>query len=239
MERGAVRRIVWFSCGAASACAAKLALQKGPAEVVYCNSMASEHEDNARFLADVERWIGVKIQIIGGKFKTVDEVVNSSRYMAGPAGARCTVELKKKPRFAFQRPDDVHIFGFTAEERLRIKRFEHNNHELRLEWVLRDYGLTKPDCLRMIEHAGIKLPMMYQLGYANNNCPGCLKVTSPAYWNKIRRDFPAVFETRMQQSRELNVKLVQLKGKRIYLGELPAEADEVVKENLSCGPDCR
>jgi hypothetical protein len=54
------RRLVWFSCGAASAVAAKLAVEKyeDACEVVYCDTMATEHPDNQRFFNDVERWIG-------------------------------------------------------------------------------------------------------------------------------------------------------------------------------------
>jgi hypothetical protein len=42
------RIVVWFSCGAASACAAKLAVDKYGHEnthVVYCNTLITEHPD--------------------------------------------------------------------------------------------------------------------------------------------------------------------------------------------------
>lgn len=56
------RVIAWFSCGAASACVAKLAsVLYGPElNVVYCDTMATEHPDNQRFFEDVQRWIGRK-----------------------------------------------------------------------------------------------------------------------------------------------------------------------------------
>jgi hypothetical protein len=57
------------------------------------------------------------------QYATVDEVFEQTRYMAGIAGARCTTELKKRPRLAFQRPDDVHVFGYTLEEAGRIEAF--------------------------------------------------------------------------------------------------------------------
>jgi hypothetical protein len=50
------RVVSWFSCGAASAVATKLALRDSPdAVVAYCETGA-EHPDNERFLADCERW---------------------------------------------------------------------------------------------------------------------------------------------------------------------------------------
>ena len=41
---------------------------------------------------------------------------------------------------------------------------------------------------------------MYELGYSNNNCIGCVK-GGQAYWNKIKIDFPDIFE-RMSETEE-------------------------------------
>lgn len=232
------RRICWFSCGAASAVAAKIALESGPCEVIYCDTSKSEHSDNARFLADVERWLGLKVIVIASRFSTVDQVFEEMRYMSGKDGARCTTEMKKKPRFSYQQPEDVHIFGYTADEGKRIRLFENNNPELLTEWPLVERGLTKADTLRIIIEAGIELPAMYQLGYKNNNCLGCVKAQSPKYWNMIRRDFPDVFQRRCEQSRALGVRLVTLHGERIFLADLPNDTSEEIAEDLSCGPQC-
>ena len=51
---------VWFSCGAASAVAAKLTLDKyGDKNKISIvnNPIEEEHEDNRRFLKDVEKWL--------------------------------------------------------------------------------------------------------------------------------------------------------------------------------------
>jgi len=232
--------VVWFSCGAASAVAAKLTLEKHPAAVVvYCDTSRSEHPDNRRFRKDVEKWVSIKVKVIASeKFKTVDEVFAKTRYMAGIKGARCTTEMKKIPRFEFQRADDVHIFGFTVDEQKRIIQFKRNNPELLLEWPLSDGFITKDRCHSILREAGIKPPKMYELGYKNNNCLGCVKATSPGYWNMTRRDFPGVFSLRCKQSRELGVRLTRVKGKRIFLDELPTDAWGGLKQNVSCGPEC-
>jgi hypothetical protein len=233
------RTVVWFSCGAASAVAAKLA--PDDAVVVYCDTSASEHWDNKRFFRDVEIWIGREIvRIKSDQYKSVDDVFEKTRYMAGIKGARCTVEMKKVPRFDFQEPDDTHIFGLTFDESVRIAKFEKNNPELKLNWILRDFEITKAMCYDMINHAGIKLPAMYGLGFNNNNCIGCVKATSPKYWEKVRKHFPDVFEKRARQSRELGVRLTRVKGVRIFLDELPAAiaADEPQEESIECGVLC-
>ena len=234
------RVVVWFSCGAASAVAAKLGVDEygDRAIVVYCNTMASEHQDNPRFMRDVEKWIGRDILIIGGKYDSVDEVFKAERYMAGVRGAKCTVEMKKVPRFKFQEPDDVHVFGYTSEEGKRIRNFSDNNPELLTDWILLRHHLTKINCMEILMEAGIILPAMYQLGFKNNNCIGCVKATSPTYWNRVRKYFPAVFERRCQQSRELGVKLVQIKRERVFLDQLPEAVEFQPEENISCGPEC-
>jgi hypothetical protein len=209
--------------------------------LVYCDVMSTEHPDNERFLAECERWLKCKVQRIRSeRFSSIDDVFERTRYMAGISGARCTAEMKKKPRFAFQQAGDVHIFGMVAEEVKRIENLEHSNPELIFDWILRDRHVSKAQCLQTIEEAGIRLPTMYSLGFKNNNCIGCVKATSIAYWIKIRRHFPEAFERRARQSRELNVRLTRLHGKRIFIDEIPPDAVEEreVEENISCGPEC-
>ena len=238
----AVRVVAWFSCGAASAVAAKKALEKygQKVEVVYCDTSANEHPDNARFMTDVENWLGKKVtRLMSDKFKTVEEVFAKRRYMAGPFGAPCTVALKKVPRFNFQRADDIHVFGYTADEAKRIRVFEQHNPELVLDWLLRDTKMNKSDCYQVLMRAGIALPAMYLLGYKNNNCLGCVKATSPGYWARIKSDFPDFYAARVSQSRDIGTRLVEFRGKRIFLDELPdGDFGRYKAEDISCGPEC-
>lgn len=232
------RLLVWFSCGAASACALKLVAHLKPL-ALYCNTLRDEHTDNLRFLKDVQKWTGIKINTLSStEYTTTDDVFEKRQYMSGHAGAPCTVELKKVPRLNFQWADDTHIFGYTAEETKRIANFEANNPDMNLAWPLRDRGLSKADCLQMVTDAGIEIPAMYRLGFENNNCWGCVKATSPHYWNLTRKHNPKRFRQRAEQSRRLGAKLVRYKGERIYLDELPEDATEKIIEDLSCGPQC-
>ncbi len=235
-----MRRVVWFSCGAASAVASKLAVERygKNCQVVYCDTLETEHPDNFRFFMDVEKWIGLPItKIKSEKFDSIDEVFEKTKYMSGIAGARCTVEMKKIPRVSFQKDGDVHIFGYTHGEEKRAYNFEGNNPELKVEWLLIENRITKEDCFSCLEEAGIALPAMYALGFNHNNCLGCVKATSPSYWNKIREHFPEVFKKRAAQSRTLGVRLTRVKGERIFLDEL-AGFETGPDENIECGPVC-
>lgn len=234
-------RLVWFSCGAASAVAAKLAVETYGAacEIVYCDTLASEHPDNRRFFADVERWIGRSIQVIRSeKYATIDDVFERERYMSGVAGAKCTVVMKKRPREAMQRPDDIHVFGYTFDEQKRAESFEENNKALVVEWILIERFIRKADCLRILKGAGIALPAMYALGFEHNNCLGCVKAQSPSYWNKTRTLFPEVWARRVRQSRLLGVRLARLDGERVFIDELPPDATGPTEE-IECGPACQ
>lgn len=236
------RTVAWFSCGAASAVAAKLAVEKYGEKCVVanCDTTEDEHPDNKRFRNDVEKWLGVSIiQIRSTQFVNVDDVIEKTGYMSGVAGARCTTELKKKPRFDFQYFNDIHVFGLTFDERKRVKVFEKNNPELYLDWILVNEGLTKKDCFEVIKNAGIKRPQIYEEGFDNANCIGCLKAQSAKYWNLVRRLYPVIFKKRCEQSRKLGVKLVKYKGQRIFLDELPENAMDKTKDVIECGVLCQ
>ena len=85
---------VWFSCGAASAIAAAetVRLYGDICTVrILNNPVAEEDADNQRFLKDVEKWLGVKIEsVINESFPDASAVSvwDKKAYMAGNAGAR-------------------------------------------------------------------------------------------------------------------------------------------------------
>jgi len=199
------RIVSWYSHGVASAVATKLAIAEGnPVTIVNCE-IKEEHPDNKRFLKDCEEWFGQEIIVLGNdKYKrSIYEVFEKTRYLSGPAGARCTGELKKSIRKEFQLPNDIQVFGYTAEEQHRVDRFIDTNNEVEIITPLIDKGLTKQDCLAMIENAGIELPAMYKLGYKNNNCIGCAKASSPEYWRLVEQTHPEMFKKMNKMEKHL------------------------------------
>lgn len=237
------RVVCWFSCGAASAVATKLAIQKysllWDVVVVRC-IVKEEHADNDRFAADCEKWFGQPIvNIQNDEFgASVMKVIEKRKYIAGVRGAPCTMLLKKQMRESFQKPDDLHVFGYCAEEEARWDRFLDANN-IQAEAPLMDRCLSHADTLGMLQNAGIELPVMYRLGYQHNNCIGCVKATGQGYWNKIRIDFPNQFWQMAGASRALGVKMVEASGKRIYLDELePGTGRYQDEPEIQCGIFC-
>lgn len=227
------RTIIWFSCGAASAVAAKLVPDAMP---VYCETGA-EHPDNARFMADCESWLGRPVtRIKSADYADTWDVWERRKYLAGINGAPCTTELKVGPRLTFQRPSDVHVFGYTADapDVARASKLRANYPELKIITPLIDAGLNKAACLAMVERAGIALPPLYAMGFQNNNCIPCVKATSPAYWALVRQQFPAQFDRMARLSRDLDVRLCRIDNERAFIAEIPADQPTTNPIQPSC-----
>lgn len=236
-----MRTVCWFSCGAASAVATKLAISesKEPVEIVYCH-VKEEHHDNLRFKADCEKWFGQEIKVIqNDKYNgSIYEVFEKNKYIVGIAGAPCTRLLKKELRKKYEKPNDIQVFGYTVEEQDRVDRFIDANNDVNLWSILIDKGLTKSDCLAMIDRAGIEIPQMYKLGYSNNNCIGCVK-GGLGYWNKIKKDFPVEFTRMAELEKKIGAKILKHQGERIWLTDLPENAgDYPTEQSIECGIFC-
>lgn len=237
--------VVWFSCGAASAVAAKRTIErygKYHNIMIVNNPIKEEHKDNLRFLKDVEKWLGKKIiQVTASKYPnhSIIEVFKDRKYMSGIHGAPCTVELKKQARYEFELKHDIafHVLGFTFDEIKRheqFTKFERSN----VIPILIDEKITKNSCFDILVSAGIRLPFIYTLGFPNANCIGCVKATSPTYWNLVRKHFPEIFEKMCKLSRKIGCKLVRVKGKRIYLDELKTTDRGAKIKSWECGIFC-
>lgn len=237
--------VVWFSCGAASAVAAKKTIEKYGKEfdiIVVNNTIQEEDSDNLRFLKDVEKWLGVTIYYAtNNKYpsNSAVDVWESVKYMAGTKGAPCTRILKKEARYQFELKHKIafHVLGFTFDEKKRHDRFVKAERENVIP-VLIDEEITKEQCFDILLDSGIELPLMYRLGYPNANCIGCVKATSPTYWNHVRKTHPLIFEERSIQSRRIGARLVRYKGKRIFLHELPENAKGRKMKSYECGIFC-
>jgi hypothetical protein len=238
---------VWFSCGAASAVAAAKTIERyGQTHTIRVvnNPVIEEDADNLRFLSDVEAWLGIKIEkAVNANYAHCSAVQTweKRKFMSGPLGAPCTIELKKHARQQWEakNPTDWHVLGFTADEKTRHERFVLSERSNVLP-VLIELGLTKADCYATLLAAGIQPPRMYAMGYPNANCIGCVKATSPTYWNHVRKQHPEVFAERARQSRQLGARLVRVQNKRIFLDELDPAQKGLPMKNLDfeCGIFC-
>jgi hypothetical protein len=231
------RVVAWFSHGACSTIACKLALHEyGPGVDIVSINPGREHPDNERYRQDVANWLGRPIAVLrSAKYADHFDVAARERYINGPAGARCTGELKKAVRFAYQRPSDLNVWGYASDKRdaKRARRFEDGNPGVASWFPLIERQLTKSACLALVERAGIALPAMYRMGYANNNCIGCWK-GGKGYWNKVREDFPAEFAMAASVEREVGHSAIN----GTFLDELVPGTGRYKPEEVECDLAC-
>lgn len=226
------RIVSWFSAGAASAIATMLALREYRGtehEVVIVECLTgSEDEDNHRFARDCERAFNQNVvEIRSNEYSSTWDVWERRKFISGPHGAPCTTHLKIEPRLEFQRPGDIHIFGYTADKAdvTRAKKFRENWFELDIRTPLIDRGLDKLACRAMLANMGIAEPRTYAEGFPNANCveSGCGKATSPDYWALHRLRRPEGFARTAAIARNLGARLTRINGERIFIDEIPAD----------------
>lgn len=236
------RNILWVD-GANSAVMAKFVLQEIPtALVAHCDLGDSVHEDNHRFIDDLEQWYGVEIlRLRSEKYANIDAVFDDRKYLAGVNGAPCTGEMKFAPRQDFQLPSDTHYWGYTADPRdhKRFRDMIKAYPYLKQRSPLIDMGMRKRDTHAYLAECGIKRPYVYEIGMPNGNCLCCVKASSPNYWAHQRKWFPLVFARRAAQCRKYGARLTRIKGVRIFIDEIPPDWPATIKDNFGgCGFHC-
>lgn len=230
-------KVMWFSGGVSSAIALKLT--KNIDKVFYIH-IDDQHDDTLRFVNDVSKFTGHKIEIIQSPLKNVENACFSAGgkgYINGVAGASCTYRLKRLVRIEWEKQLGniplTYVWGIDYNEKHRATRIEESMPMVLHEFPLIDRKLTKQDTHGMLKKEGIKRPVMYDLGYPNNNCIGCVK-GGMGYWNKIRIDFPEVFKQRMEMEEKIGASC----GK-IRLKDLDPERGRNLKPIVEdCGIMC-
>lgn len=241
-----MRIIGWYSCGNNSAVNAKLLLEEfknHDVRIIRC-LVDNEHPDNDRVHSDVEKWLNHPIERLrSADYKNCWDVWEKRRYISGIHGAPCTIELKKAVRWMVETEwhPDIQSFGFSSDEENRKDNFIMNNPDIRIASPLIREGITKADCVAIMEGAGIEPAAMYKLGFSNNNCIGCAKATSIVYWARTRHYFPNEFYRMAELSRRLGARLTRFKGERIFIDDIPIDFDWQKKDRskaIECGIGC-
>ena len=215
--------ICWWSGGVTSAVACKIAIDLYGEErcrVVMIDTQ-NEHYDTYRFKDDCEKWYNKPIEIITGigeNYKTIQDVWIKHKSLNVATGAICSTQLKRRVREKWQETVEFshQVFGFefNKKEFNRGLSLKMNHPSSKSIFPLLMLGYDKEDCIKIIENVGISVPIMYQMGFRNNNCfnTGCVQ-GGVGYWQKIRRDFPEKFDAMA----EMEHKLTDLKGQSVTM----------------------
>ena len=222
--------VSWFSAGVSSFIATYI--ERENIDKILYTHIEDQHEDTMRFLKDCEKALGKEIEILQSQYNNVENVVKTFRFINSPYGAKCTQILKKRVRKEWEqgKKDLTYIWGYDLSEKHRSERLLEAMPEFNHKFPLIERGFSKEDCHGILRELGIKRPLMYELGYRNNNCIGCVK-GGMGYWNRIRKDFPEVFEARAKLEREIGASCI----KGVFLDELDPDRGKLEEEVME---DC-
>ena len=225
-------KVCWISAGVSSFISGYLA--ENVDEFIYID-IENQHPDSMRFIEDCEKALGKPIQILKSPLRNVENAIKHAGFINRPVvGAYCTKFLKKRVRKEWEYEhsdyDITYVWGFDFNERNRADRLLESMPQFEHEFPLIDKMLSKSDAHGILDNLGIKRPLMYDLGYSNNNCIGCVK-GGMGYWNKIRVDFPEVFDRMAKLEREVGHSCIN----GVYLDELDPNRGRMEDEIM---PDC-
>ena len=234
--------VAWLSAGVSSFIAAYLI--KDEIDEFYYIDIADQHPDSMRFIKDCEKLLGKKINTLKStQYDSIEQACLGGGMIrnARTNFAFCTEYLKKRVRkeqFEYYHQNDelTYIWGMDCSERERNRAevIVKAQPEVKHRFPLIEKELTKQDCHAMSRRLGLKRPKMYDLGYQNNNCIGCVK-GGMGYWNKIRKDFPEVFKSRAELERKLNSRCLT----ECFLDELEEGRGRFEEEIMEdCGIFC-
>lgn len=231
-------KVCWISAGVSSFIAGYL--ERDTIDKFICIDIEDQHPDSMRFIKDCERVLGKEIQILKSPLANVENAVKAAGgwFMVNRKFAPCTNYLKKRIRkeweYEHRDYDITYVWGFDCGEKRRAEALVETMFEFSHSFPLIDRDLTKQDAHGMCERLGVSRPVMYDLGYNNNNCIGCVK-GGMGYWNKIRADFPDVFESRSKLERECGNSIL----KECYLDELDPDRGRMSEEiPIDCSIMC-
>ena len=227
--------IMWFSAGVSSAIAAHIARHE--LDVVIYFHINDQHPDTLRFVDDVSTLLVRPIVIMQHPiFKDVESVCRHHAFVTSPHGAKCTEKLKKELRKMWEYENEgrhTYYWGMDCDEAERAQTLMEHMPDFDHRFPLIERKMSKADAHGMLAELGVRRPAMYDLGYHNNNCVGCLK-GGMGYWNRIRKDFPDVFARRAKMERDIghsclrkalpHVEGQPRKSAPLFLDELDPEA---------------
>lgn len=232
-------KVCWISAGISSFVAGYL--EKDTIDKFIYIDIADQHPDSIRFIKDCEKALGKGIEVLkSAEYDSVEDAIRAAGVirMARTGFAPCTAYLKKRVRKQWEHDhadyEITYVWGFDLNEKHRAENVTETMFEFKHEFPLIENSITKQDCHAMSARLGVKRPAMYDFGYNNNNCIGCVK-GGMGYWNKIRVDFPDVFASRAKLERDLNCKCL----KECFLDELEPDRGRMPEEILEdCGIFC-
>ncbi len=201
--------VVLFSGGIGSWAAARRLVDSGSRPVLLFTDTLIEDEDLYRFLDDAAANLGIPITRIADG-RTPWEVFRERRFLGNTRVDLCSRILKRE--LARQWIDERWPDGATVAigiDWTEVARFDRaaprwEPHALVAPLTNPPY-YAKGDLLDQAQAAGLKLPRLYRMGFAHNNCGGFCVKQGQAGFLRLLRSLPdryAAHEVQEQDFRE-------------------------------------
>lgn len=168
--------VSWFSAGASSAVATKLVIDQID-RIIYTH-IEDQHPDTLRFVRDCQEWFGKPVEILQSPHKSVHGAIMATAsypsgvYVNGPRGASCTRYLKRQVRqeWEYEQEDELsYVWGMDYDEKDRADRLNVSMPGIMHLFPLIERRMAKRHAHEILKASGIKRPVMYDLGYPNND----------------------------------------------------------------------
>ncbi|ANB62030.1 adenine nucleotide alpha hydrolase family protein [Anoxybacteroides amylolyticum] len=231
--------VAMFSGGAASAYVAYQMVQTYGKEncILFFTNTLWEDEDNYRFMEEVAEYIGIEItERIDGR--TPEEVFYDYRFLGNSRLAKCSEELKVRQTVMFieelrdeQNLEPILYFGIGPHEKHRADNLREFYQHVPLEPVETRFPMIETfiadiDVKAIIQNEwGIRLPRMYELGFAHANCGGRCVRGGFQHYAQLYKIWPERYkeqeemEERFRSYFQKNVSILKKDGKPFTLKE--------------------
>ena len=215
MERKQVH-VAMYSGGASSAYVAHHMVQTYGREnsILFFTNTLWEHEDNYRFMHEVADYLGMEITYRTDG-RTPEQVFYDYRFMGNSRLAKCSEELKVRQTVIFLEElrsehglEPILYFGIGRHEQHRAENLKEFYAHVPLEPVETRFPLISTfreeiDAKRIIEEKwGIRLPVMYELGFSHANCGGRCVRGGLQHYAQLYRIWPDVYREQEEMEEE-------------------------------------
>jgi hypothetical protein len=197
-----VKRIVMFSGGAASYCAAKRTIAahgRDSCMLLFADTLV-EHPDTYRFLRDGALRLGAELVMLR-EGRSIWQVFKDEKFLGNSRVDPCSRILKReicgKWVRARWRPEECRlVLGFDWTELHRVERSAKSHAPYIIEAPLAERPLlAKGDMLDEIYRDGLRPPYLYSVGAPHNNCGGGCVKAGQAHFAWLLKALPCVYAT--------------------------------------------
>ena len=204
--------IVAISGGKASAWCANWALENYPKEdvILYFNDTKWEHPDLYQFLKDLEKHFKHPI-IVDSDGRSPEELFYDNHALANNRMPFCSRILKAERLQKYYKNGDTLIFGIGIDEPHRANRLISiyqtiaikTGKSSKLLFPLIDENVSKEQINQFFKDVGIKIPILYEMGFLHNNCSGGCVRAGKKQWKLLLEKLPEVYAERERVEEEM------------------------------------